>query len=146
MPFASRSMDEAALGQEFQDLGNVVTAKQLAGLERQLKRGALKMADQNMNVVGIDQAHLGRLAQKIFRVMDNELIQWRAGRHEHGHRHSAATAGTSDALPGRSDRARITCKHGGIETANIDAEFQGIGRNDAADMALSQSPFDLAAL
>ena len=120
-------MYETALGKEFQDFGNIVTAKQLIRSERQLERGTLEMADQNVNVVRIDQPHLGRLAQKIFRMIDNELIQRRARGDKHRHRCSAAPACTPHTLPGRSDGARIPCKHGGIETADIDAEFQRIG-------------------
>ena len=100
MPLASRTMYEAALAKKVQDLGNIMTAKALIRRERQLERCALEMADQNMNVFRIDEAHFRRLAQKIFRVTDDELIKRCARSHQHGHRHSAAPAGTPHALPG----------------------------------------------
>ena len=119
VPLVSCAMNEAAILQEVENLGNVVAAELLVRAERQLESCALKVVDQDMNVVGIDQTHLGRLAQKILRMIHDELIQRRAGRHQDRDRHSAPPAGAAHSLPSRSDRPRIAGQDGHIQAADI---------------------------
>jgi hypothetical protein len=100
------------------------------------------MTDQYLNVVRIDQSTFRRLIQKVLRVIDDVLIQRRAGSHHHGHRHSAAAPGSSHALPCGRDGSGISRQYGYIETANVDAQFQRIRGHDAEDAAVPQSAFD----
>src|SRR5215475_163094 len=146
MPLISRPMYESALAQELQDLGDVMPSKSLIGFERKFECRALKVIDEDMNVVGIDKPHLRRLVQKIVRVIDNELIERCAGGHKYGNRHSTAASGSADPLPARCDRPRITCKHRHVQAPDIDSQFQSVCRNHSANAALAQSTLDLPAL
>src|SRR5262249_9654404 len=101
------------------------------------------MADDDVNVIGIDQAHLGRLAQEVLRMIHDELIERRAGSDEHGYRHAAATAGAANSLPGGCDGLRIAGEHGLIEAATSDSKFQTICGNHTANTAFPQPPVDL---
>ena len=120
-----------------------MAAESFVGAKRQLESRALKMTDQNMNVVGIDQSHFRRLAQEIFRMIHDELIQRRARRDQHRHRHSAAPAGAAHALPRGRNRSGIAGKHGNIQASDIDAQLQRIRGNHAANRAVPQAALDL---
>src|SRR5262249_59940528 len=108
----------------------------LADSERQFERGALKMADDDVNIVRIDQTHFRRLAQEVFRMIHNELIEGRARRYQHCNGHSAPPARSSHTLPRRCDRARISGEYRHIQAADIDSQFESIGRYDAANAAV----------
>src|SRR5215471_800360 len=146
MPLISRPMDESAIAQELQDLGDVVPSESLIGLEWKFECRALKVIDEDMNVVGIDKPHLRRLVQKIVRVIDNELIERCAGGHKHGNQHSTAAPGPADPLPGRCDRPRIPRKDRHVQAPDIDSQFQSVCRNHSANAALAQSTLDLPPL
>ena len=62
MPLVARTMDEPALAQKVQNLRHIVHAKPLVRAKRQFERCALEMADEDVNVIGIDQSHFRRLA------------------------------------------------------------------------------------
>ena len=79
-------------------------------------------------------------------MIDDELIERSARRHQHPDRHAAAAAGAADALPRRSDRSGITRQDRNIEASDIDPQFQRVGRNNTTDVAVSQSALDPAAL
>src|SRR5688500_12786276 len=74
----------------------------------------------------------------------DELVDWRARAHQYGGRSRAPAAGTARTLPRRGDRSRITGEHGDVQGADVDAELEGVGRDDAADEPLAQPTFDLA--
>ena len=59
---------------------------------------------------------------------------------------SPAPPGAPEALPGRGDRARVAGADDGVEPADVDAELERVGRDDAEDLAGAQLPLDLAAL
>ena len=90
------------------------------------------MVDEDVQIVGIDERMLRRGVEKIPRVPHDELIDRRARRHHHRRRRAGAAAGTARALPRRGDRARIAGEHADVEGADIDAEFERVGRDDAA--------------
>src|SRR5262245_47888000 len=98
VPLRSREMDKPSLPQVIEDFGHVMTTELLLSAERQFECRALKMADQNVYVLGIDQTHLRRLAEEILGMVDDELIQRRAGRDQHGNGHPGPTAGAAHAL------------------------------------------------
>ena len=79
-------------------------------------------------------------------MLHDELIERRGGRHQHGAGTSAAASGAAGALPGGRDRAGIAGHDRGVERANVDAQFQRVGRNHAADAAFAQTVLDFAAL
>src|SRR5207248_714098 len=78
VPFIAGSMNKTAVSQVLEDLGYVVTAESLVHCERKLEGGALQMAEQDLDIIGINETHLGRLAQKVFGMVDDELIERRA--------------------------------------------------------------------
>ena len=104
------------------------------------------MVDENFQIVGLDVGMFGRAAEKIFRMLDDELIERRGRSHEHSAGSAAAASGASRALPGGGDRAGIAGHHAGIERADIDSQFQGAGGDHAANAPLAQAALDFAAL
>ena len=52
--------------------------------------------------------------------------------------------GTARPLPGRGNRPRISGEHRDIERADVDAELERVGRDDAAHQPLAQPALDLA--
>ena len=52
---------------------------------------------------------------------------------EDGDGDSRAAAGAAHLLPGAGDRAGIAGQHGGLEPADVDAQLQRVGGDDAAD-------------
>src|SRR5262245_7914784 len=99
MPFATGTMKESTFSEKLENLGHRVTAERLVNAERELKRRALQVTDQDVNIVGIHQSALRRLIQKILRMIHHVLIEWSAGCHHHGHRHSAAAPCAPHTLP-----------------------------------------------
>src|SRR5437899_8524348 len=102
------------------------------------------MIDAKHEIVGLDERRLGRIAEEIVRVADDELIERRRRGDQHGAGAARAAAGAAGALPGRSDRAGIAGEDGGVERADVDAELERAGRNHAANAALAQAALDLA--
>src|SRR4030095_4957336 len=124
-------MDGSTLRQVFENFRNVVAAKSLLFTKWQFKCRALKMADEDMDVIGIDQSLLRRLTKKVFRMIDDILVQWSARCHQHGYRHSTSTPGPAYSLPCRSNGSRISRQDGDIQASDVDAQFQRVRRYDA---------------
>src|SRR5215467_3933775 len=91
VPFLAAAMNETALGQIFQNFGNVVFTEFLVNAERQFESRTLEMADQNVNVFRINQALLRRLMEEVIDVVDDVLIEWCARRDHYCDRTSGAT-------------------------------------------------------
>ena len=51
-----------------------------------------------------------------------------------------AAAGPAGPLPGRGDRARVAGQHGDVERADVDAELERVGRDDAAHRRRRAAP------
>ena len=64
----------------------------------------------------------------------------------HGARSAAAAPGTAGTLPGGGDGAGVSGHDTGIERADIYAEFEGVGRDYAANAAVAQSALDFTPL
>ena len=64
----------------------------------------------------------------------------------HGERQVVAAAGAAHLLPGAGERARVAGEHRGVEPADVDAQLERVGGDDAADAALAQAALDRAAL
>ena len=74
-------------------------------------------------------------------------MNWSSGRrggHHYGARSSAAAAGAAGALPGGGDGAGVSGHDAGVERADVDAEFERVGGDDAANAAVAQTAFDFA--
>jgi hypothetical protein len=85
----------------------------------------------------VDESVLGRAAEKIIRVPDDELVERRRGSDQHGARASAAAPGAARTLPGGRNRARVPGHDRRVERAYVDAELERVGRNDASNAAFA---------
>src|SRR5260370_11457384 len=103
------------------------------------------MIDEDFQVVGLDEGVLRSVAEEIVGMAHDELIERRGGSNQHGAGASAAAAGAAGALPGGGDGAGISGHDDGIEGADIDAEFERAGGNDAAAFSIAEAAFDFAA-
>src|ERR1700676_2446364 len=101
------------------------------------------MAGQQEKVVRIDQAFLGVGVEEVLRVANDELVERRARRDENSDR-SRPPSRSTELLPGRCDRARVSNEHRRLEAPNIDAELQGVRADYACDLAAAQAGLDLA--
>ena len=89
---------------------------------------------------------LGRASEEVIRVFDDELIQRRAGGDQQRQRRAQAPAGAARALPGGGDGAGIAGHHDDVQSADVNAQLQRVGRHHAANRALAQAALDLAPL
>ena len=121
-------------------------AELLAVADGQLERRALHVIDQNLEVVGIDVRVFRRALEEIVGMLDDVLIQRRAGCHQHRQRSGLPAPGAAGALPRGGDGSRIAGHHHRVQRADVDAQLQRIGRHHAADLAVAQLALDLAAL
>src|SRR5579863_3034485 len=81
----------------------------------ELEGAALQMAEQDFDVVGIDVGAFGRALEKVVGMLDDVLIERRAGGDQDGGRGRLAAPRTAGALPGGGDRARVAGHDYGIE-------------------------------
>src|SRR5512142_375980 len=87
----------------------------------------------------------GRVSEEILGMLHDELIERRGGRYKDRARTAASPACTAGALPGGSNRPRITRHYAGIERANIDSQLECVCGHDTQDPTVTQSALDLAA-
>ncbi len=139
-------MQQPLLRQKRADLANLVRAESFVGTNRQLKRRALQMAQQNLEVVRVHISMLRRPVEQILRMLDHILIDWRARRHHNRERSRMTPPRAAGPLPGGGDRTWIPRHHNGIERADIDAQFQRVRRHHRPDLARAQPLLDLATL
>ena len=139
--------DDVGLGEELQQLRHAWgIAKGVAVLKGQLEGRALEVAEEDVQVIRIQQGVFRALAKEIIRVADDILVD-RGGRgHIKYDAGALAAASAAGLLPGRSNGARVAAQHTGVQRADVDAEFQGVGGDDRVYIAGSQALFDLAAL
>ena len=104
------------------------------------------MIHENFEIVRLDVGVFGRAAEKIVRMLDDELIERRGRGDQHRAGSAAAASGASGALPGGGDRAGIAGHHAGVERADINAQFQRVRGDHAANAPFAQAALDFAAL
>ena len=121
-------------------------AKLFIVADGQFKCRAFHVTEQDLQIIGIDKSTFRAATKKIFRMLNNVLVQGRAGGHQHRQRSVLTTASTPGPLPGGSDGARVTGHHHGIERPDIDAQFQRVGGNNGADFPVTQIPFNFTTL
>ena len=137
-------MHQSGLLQHAEHILDVDRSERVAGRERELERRALHVLHENVQVVGVDERVLGRGIEEIRRMPHDELVDRRARSNQHRGRSRRSTAGAARALPGGGDRTRVAREHGDVERADVDAELERVGRDDAADHPFAQPAFDLA--
>ena len=75
-------------------------------------------------------------------MVDDVLVDGRGRGDEDGDAHRLPAAGAADLLPGRGDGAGIAGEDGGVQPADVDAELQRVGADDAEHLAVAQAPLD----
>ena len=113
---------------------------------RQLEAGRAQVVEQHVEVVGVDQAVLGRAVEEVVRVRGQELVDGR-GRADQGRQARPGPAsGTTHLLPGGCDGARVADADGRVQAADVDAKLERVGCDHAAHAAVAQSCLDLMPL
>ncbi|MBV6465939.1 MAG: hypothetical protein PGMFKBFP_01229 [Anaerolineales bacterium] len=121
-------------------------AEALARFERQLEQRAAQMLQQDQEMVGVDQRLLGRLPEKIFGMVGEELVE-RIGRRDQRRRGRVVPASRATRLlPRGRDASRVADEDGRAESADVDPQLEGVRRHHEADASIAESLFDLAAL
>ena len=118
----------------------------LAGLERQLERRRPEVGEQDVEVVRVRARLLGRALEQELGVVDDVLVDRGAGRDEDRDARARPPAGPPELLPGRGDRARVAGQDRHVEPADVDAELERVGGDDAEDLAVAQPALDRPAL
>ncbi len=134
------------LGKEAAESGEILFAELLAVADRKLEGGTLQVAEKDLQIIGVDMRLFGRGAEEIIRVLDDVLIERRAGCDQHRDRGGTAPAGTSGALPSGSDIARVAGENDAVERPDIDAELKGVGGDHGPDVAAPEPLLNMAAL
>ena len=110
------------------------------------------MVEQDEGVVGVDEGALraGRVGAlgppQVVRVGHDVLVEGAAARHQYGRRRRPTPPSPAGLLPGAGDAAGVAGHNHGVQPANVDAQFQGVGRHDAAHRAVAQTRLDATAL
>ena len=112
----------------------------------QLVGCAFHVVEQDVQVVGVDQRLFAALAEKIVRVRNDVLVE--GGRRcDHDHqRFAIAPARAPGLLPGAGDGAGIAAQKAGLQLADVDAQFQCVGRRHDSDFARAQRALNFAPL
>ncbi len=124
----------------------IVAAKTLAPRERQLEGRATHVVEQDEKLVGLDARVLDRRPEEELGVAHHVLIEGGAARHEHAERRALPPPRPAEPLPGRGDRAGVAVADAHVERADVHAELEGGGRDDAVDSARAQRALDRTAL
>ena len=112
----------------------------------QLVGGALDVVHEDVQIFRIDQRVFRGLAKEVIRMSNHVLIQRAGGGHHNQQRGVAPATGPARLLPGAGDGAGIAAQHAGVQLADVDAQFQGVGGNHGGDPARPKLPFDFPAL
>ena len=121
-------------------------AKGFALFKGQLVGRAFHVVEQDIQVVGVDQRLFAALAEKIVRMRNDVLVEGR-GRCDHDHqRFAIAAARAPGLLPSAGDRAGIAAQKAGLQLADVDAQFQCVGRRHDGDFARAQRALNFAPL
>ncbi len=74
-------------------------------------------------------------------MLDDVAVDRTAAGDQDRHARPAAASGASHLLPGGRDRARIAGQNRDVELADVDAQFQGVGGDDAEQLSVAQAAF-----
>ena len=140
MGLAARSQDLQVL---LHRLGRQAT-KTLVQAKGQFKQGAADVVEQNQQMVGINQPALGGTPKQGLGMMGQELVDGRRRGQQDGNRRGIAATGPPGLLIGGGQRTGIADQQGRAQPADVDAQFEGIGRHHQAHFTGAQTLFDLA--
>ena len=126
-------------------LHRCLAAKLFTGTKRQFEGRASDVIEQHQQLIRIYPCVFGRCIQKKLRVAHDVLVERLAAGHQHPQRAATAPARTPEPLPGRCNAARIAIEDADVQAADVHAQFQRRGGDNAVDTALAQTPFGLTA-
>ena len=118
----------------------------VAGLERPLEGRAAQVREQHVEVVRIDP---GLLRRALEQELGWWMTYWSTGEPDAMRiptLTSPAPAGAPQLLPRARHRAGIAGEDRDVQRADVDAELQRVGGDDAEDLAVAQAALDRPAL
>ena len=130
------------LTQEGEQVVGWTRAEPFARFEREFERGSAQVREQDVQVVRIDTGLLRWPLEQELGVMDDVLVDRRTRGDEDRDARPGPPPGSTELLPGRRDRARIAGQDRRVESTDVDAELERVGRDDAEDLPVSQSSLD----
>ena len=104
-----------------------------AGDERQLVGGGAQVADADLGVRRVEDRRLVRAAEQGVGVVDEVAVERVGARHEQREA-LAAAAGAAPLLAQARDRAREADRDRAVEQADVDAQLERLGRDDAEQL------------
>ena len=128
-----------------EQLFQILPAELFPLLKRQLKGGAFDVVQQDQQVVRVDPAEFRGAGEEVLGVLHDELVQRGAPGDKQREALTRAPSGPSGLLPGAGDRAGVAAEDGRLQVADVDPEFQRIGRHDPHHLASPQPRLDLPA-
>ena len=144
VPAVGHTVQDPLVFEVIEKLLQIFLSETLAFFEREFEGRAFQVMKQDEKVVGIHAAVLGRAGEEVVRMFDDELVHGAAPGDQNGKALSRATADPSGLLPGAGDGTRIADHDAGLQIADVDPQFQGVGAHHAHHLAIPQSRFDLA--
>ena len=118
----------------------------LAVLKRQLKRRALEVVEQNIQIIRIQQRVLRRALHQIVRVGHDVLVKRRRRRDVEHDGRSLAPPGAPRLLPCTCDCSRIAAQHARIQRADVDAQLQRVRGHHRVHPSRAKPAFNFAPL
>ncbi len=146
LPAVALAMHDFGFGQRFQEHQRVDRPERIAGQEGQLESSAADVVEQDQRLVRCDARMLGRGLGEEVRMPHHVLVQRLRAGHHHPQRGLLATTGAAEALPGRGDAARIAVEDDHVQAADIHAQLQRRGADDAVDVPGTHRPLGFAPL
>ena len=145
VPGVGGVVEEAEFLEEAAEFGGFEGPELFVVADGEFEGGALHVAEEDFEVVGVDVGRFRGAAEEILGVFDDVLIERSAGGDEDGDRKAATATGATGTLPGGGDGAGVAGHDNGVEGADIDAEFEGVGGDDTLDFAAADLAFDFTA-
>ena len=106
--------------------------------------GTEQLRTNHIGIRRIDHHPLDRFAQQGFRMMDKVGVQRVVAGDQHHQRPLTSSAATARLLPERGDRPGESGQQHGIQSSDVDSQFQRVGGGQAAQLAVGQGSLEYA--
>ena len=114
--------------------------------ERELVRRARDLRSRHERVVGVHHHRFGRAVEQLRGMARRPLVELVVARDQHRRRPPRRASGPADLLAHRGQRAREAVEHDRVEPADVDAELERAGGDDAAELAARELRLELPPL
>ena len=146
VPPVHMAQDVLLLQEAQQFLRGGGVAEGVAVLKGQLIGGALEVAEEDVQVVRIEQGVFRGLMQEVVRVADDILVDGRRGRHKEYDAGALAPSRAPRLLPRAGNGAGISAQNAGIQRADVDAQFKGVGGHHRVNLPGAEAALDFPSL